>query len=555
MQRLLRKVGKFSSKSKHETGAYTTAGESRVISAPTPAVDPGGVGASEAKSPPPQSSSCVNFTNGTARRCEEIDGDSSQTASTKLSQAKKKRNSLIESFRKLKRHSRSKDLRRSVPSISETIPPRVNEEEVRPEVVGAAAAVCESETTADDQCPSTREMSVNGDVTSLSLSVLTLRSLGSAEASAGHSFSRPDTSSEVVDSVSNDAGRAEFLAKEVPGPVVLVSDPEAQLPALPRNVAENQISSQFNSISISPLSVPTQSIGDPPSPVPLSSEKQTELQPSSLSQDEWTVQLSFQLPAHVSTDAEVVNRASDYDAADGGGTGDDLGEDGIKIHDTIPVDLLYTPAKLENECSSTDDSDHLPGKGVALNGTGTLPSTDPEDHSYSGAGNGRWSLMHELIQLSRHGWYWGPISREEAEDKLTDQPEGAFLIRDSTDERYLFSLSFRSFNRTLHTRIEYCNGEFSFYHLPHSEGYRSLVDLIENAIHDSLNGIFYYSRSNVAGSHSYAVKLTKPVSRFTQVRSLQYLCRFIIRQHTRVDHIQNLPLPVTVKSWLRESQY
>ena len=38
-----------------------------------------------------------------------------------------------------------------------------------------------------------------------------------------------------------------------------------------------------------------------------------------------------------------------------------------------------------------------------------------------------------------------------------------FTFRDSADERYLLSLSFRSFGRTLHTRIEHSNGKFSFY--------------------------------------------------------------------------------------------
>jgi len=171
----------------------------------------------------------------------------------------------------------------------------------------------------------------------------------------------------------------------------------------------------------------------------------------------------------------------------------------------------------------------------------------------------RWTLAQEFNRLSHYGWYWGPVSREEAEDKLADQPEGAFLVRDSTDDRYLFSLSFRSSGRTLHSRVEYCNGEFSFYAQPQSDSYRSMVDLIERCVADSQSGVYCYSRGpNVptgGGNPSYPVKLTRPVSRFSQVRTLQYLCRFVIRQHTRIDHIQSLPLPVSVKGWLKENQY
>jgi len=167
----------------------------------------------------------------------------------------------------------------------------------------------------------------------------------------------------------------------------------------------------------------------------------------------------------------------------------------------------------------------------------------------------KFSLFEEMDKLSKCGWYWGPITRCEAEAKLRDQMDGAFLVRDSSDDHYLFSLSFRSYGRTLHTRIEYTNGLFRFYSNTSSEGHHSIIELIEESISDSQKGVFCYSRGRSSVSPSFPVRLTKPVSRFTEVRSLQYLCKFVIRQTTNYSQIQSLPLPERIKGFIENGRY
>ena len=162
-----------------------------------------------------------------------------------------------------------------------------------------------------------------------------------------------------------------------------------------------------------------------------------------------------------------------------------------------------------------------------------------------------------LRNVATYGWYWGPITRVEAEERLQGADDGTFLVRDSSDDRYLLSLSFRSQGKTLHTRIEYSNGFFSFYSFPDSdaEGYRSIVDLIEWSMRHSQAGIFCFSRGKAMGSPAVPVRLLKPLSRFNQVRSLQHYCRFVIRQSIRFDCIRQLPLPRHVHGFLEQSQF
>lgn len=168
----------------------------------------------------------------------------------------------------------------------------------------------------------------------------------------------------------------------------------------------------------------------------------------------------------------------------------------------------------------------------------------------------RKDFLDSMKQLKDCGWYWGPLSWDEAEIKLLNKPDGSFLVRDSSDERYILSLSFNMNGHVHHTRIEHHKGKFSFWSQPDSLGKSTIKEFIEQCVRNSRNGQFlYFIRPSGPGTPPMPVYLLHPVSRFRQMQSLQHVCRFQILQIVRRDHIDRLPIPTRIKEYLRESQY
>ena len=63
----------------------------------------------------------------------------------------------------------------------------------------------------------------------------------------------------------------------------------------------------------------------------------------------------------------------------------------------------------------------------------------------------------------QYGWYWGPISGDAAEKLLNGEPDGSFLVRDSSDDHYIFSLTFKLNGNVRHVRIEHDQGKIDLF--------------------------------------------------------------------------------------------
>jgi suppressor of cytokine signaling 7 len=63
-----------------------------------------------------------------------------------------------------------------------------------------------------------------------------------------------------------------------------------------------------------------------------------------------------------------------------------------------------------------------------------------------------------IQRVKDYGWYWGPLPSEVAEKILSNEPDGSFIVRDSSDDHYIFSLTFKLNNCVRHVRIDHDQG-------------------------------------------------------------------------------------------------
>ncbi|XP_071080155.1 suppressor of cytokine signaling 5-like isoform X1 [Haliotis cracherodii] len=151
-------------------------------------------------------------------------------------------------------------------------------------------------------------------------------------------------------------------------------------------------------------------------------------------------------------------------------------------------------------------------------------------------------LVPDLVNISCCSFYWGVMDRYEAEALLENKPEGTFLLRDSAQEDFLFSVSFRRYNRSLHARIEQWNHLFSFdAHDPAVFACDSVVGLIEH-YKDPECCMFFEPM------------LTLPLNR-TSCFPLKHLCRSQICNNISYDDVNVLPLPSSLKEYLKYYHY
>ncbi|XP_060063460.1 suppressor of cytokine signaling 2-like [Ylistrum balloti] len=134
------------------------------------------------------------------------------------------------------------------------------------------------------------------------------------------------------------------------------------------------------------------------------------------------------------------------------------------------------------------------------------------------------------------GWYYSNTTSEMAKDMLRRSDVGTFLLRDSVDPRFLYSLSIQTPKGATSIRITYTKGKFQLDCLEKLKKllpkFDSTVALVDYYVRTSKGDT---KRKNVnrflesSGKKDMPVLLTKP--RINSVSSLQHLCRQIINRN------------------------
>ncbi|NXU58446.1 SOCS1 protein, partial [Turnix velox] len=140
------------------------------------------------------------------------------------------------------------------------------------------------------------------------------------------------------------------------------------------------------------------------------------------------------------------------------------------------------------------------------------------------------SITRASSLLEACGFYWGPLTVNAAHEKLKSEPEGTFLIRDSTQKNCFFAISVKTATGPTSIRINFQSGRFSL------DGSKETFDCLFKLLEHYLK--------------SPRKVLVTPL-RKVRVQPLQELCRKSIVKTFGRENLNQIPLNPVLKDYLK----
>lgn len=159
----------------------------------------------------------------------------------------------------------------------------------------------------------------------------------------------------------------------------------------------------------------------------------------------------------------------------------------------------------------------------------------------------------ELLQASCD-WYYGDLTWKQAHDILKNKPVGTFLLRNSSNPNFLFSLSIKTQTRAVSVRIGYYSHSFGFDNETPSKHSHFRADSVVGLVESEINTV--HKHVFLSGGESQWVVLTQPAKKHPS--RLQHLCRVSINRSLgttaseRVVHAEKLSLPRLLRRYLQQ---
>uniref|UniRef100_A0A1B6EG95 Uncharacterized protein n=1 Tax=Clastoptera arizonana TaxID=38151 RepID=A0A1B6EG95_9HEMI len=170
-------------------------------------------------------------------------------------------------------------------------------------------------------------------------------------------------------------------------------------------------------------------------------------------------------------------------------------------------------------------------------------------------------LSSTIKALRTSGWYYEGLSWQESASLLMPTSPGTFLVRDSSDPRFLFSLSVQTERGPTSVRIHYVNGNFRLDAEPKLAAtmpvFACVVSLIDYYVKFTQARRDRNTKGQVwidcAGQTYSSILLVQPLYQKGKFPRLQHLARLAVnRVSQNGGYVPTYGIPVTLQKYLMD---